>query len=519
MPKKKKGKNRKSTTLKVQPRFWVDGILALVFVIVLNIFVGSFVYKIDFTEDERYSLSSESEAVLEKLTSELKITYFTSEEYPQNMIPVVNAIQDMLIEIEDANNENITVETVFPNDSEESKRLAEEFEVPPLTYNVIEDTGASTSEGYSGLAFVYRDRQIAIPIVTNISSLEYDILSLVRKISSNDRTTVGIMSKHLVQPVSQFATAIDRQYSTISVDLSNTPDVDVLVIPSVSENYSEEELYNLDQFIMNRGKVVLLIDGSIVGADFKRGALETNVHQALERYGFSIGESLVGDFASNERANRNIDGAQVQEDYPLWIKIVEGLSGSHPIGLGIRSVLIPWATELAVDSEREVKFAIKTTGSGYAFTADELPNASPENIFEPSVQLQGEKQIGAYTGGRAESFFVENTEVQKEGYMSSTEDATFFVITSSSMVSDPFLRSSALNANLVLNGLDYMIGGDNLASVRQKSRIDRPLDQDINKDIFRYGSIVAAAGSVLVFMGVVGLYRKRISQKSKKKYV
>lgn len=519
MPKKKKEKNQKSTTLKIQPRFWVDGLLALVFVVLLNVFVASFVYKVDFTEDKRYSLSGESEVILERLSSELKITYFTSEEYPQNMIPVVNAVQDMLIEIEDANDENITVEIVFPNNDESAKNLAEEFQVPPLTYNVIEDTGASTSEGYSGLAFVYRDRQIAIPVVTDVSSLEYDIMSLVRKISSNDRTTVGIMSKHLVQPIGQFATSIDRQYSTISVDLSNIPDVDVLVVPGVSEDYSDVELYNLDQYILRRGKAIFLIDGSIVGSDFERGTLETNVHEALESYGISIGKDFIGDFASNERTNRTVSGSQVVEDYPLWIKIVEGLGGQHPIGLGIRSVLIPWATELTINSERQVDFSISTTDAAYAFSAEELPNTSPENLFAPSTQLQEKKQIGAFTSGPVRSFYVEKPDAQNEDFIEKSDDASLFVITSSSMIADPFLKTSSLNANLVLNGLDYMIGGENLASVRQKSRIDRPLDGEANRDIFRYGSVAAAASSVLVLMGVVGLYRRRISQKSKKRYV
>ena len=514
-------KKKKNTTIKMQPRLWLDGLFAFIVVVLINVFVFGYFIKIDVTQDKRFSLSSVSREIIENIDGDFKIKYFTSKEYPQNMIPTVNAIEDALGEIEDLGGGNIKVEKLYPKDEEDAKKQAEDFQIKPLSFNVIEDDKTLTSEGYSGLTFLYRDRQISIPVIADEKGLEYEIISIVEKISSNSGDTVGIVSIGVSQRSTGFLGLINRQYDILNVSLEEVPDVDLLIVPGVSGDYSNEELYNLDQFILRKKKVVFLIDGHVIDQEsFERSDLNTNVHKLLSSYGISVESGVVGDFESNERAVLNEEGGQVTQDYPLWIKLSSGIDRGHPITSGLRSFIMPWSSELHISAEEDVQLRLYSSDSSYAFTGDELKFVSPKSVYEPSRPQQSKKLIGIFTNGKKGSFFVEDGAFNaREGFISDAEDVELFVVGSSSMISNNFLRTNPENAGMILNAVDYMIDGESLAEVRNKTLIERSLESQAKKDNLMFSSIASTSILVFVIMALVFFWRRYLSNKAKKNYV
>lgn len=518
---KNKSKKKPRNTVKIQSRLWLDGLLAFLVVVLMNVFVFGYLVKIDVTQDNRYSFSPVSKEIIEDISGDFKIKYFTSKEYPQDMIPTVNAIGDALEEIEDIGGGNIQIETLYPKDDEDAKKQAEDFQIPPLTYNVIEDDKASTSDGYSGLTFLYRDRQIAIPILTNEANLEYQLISIIKKVSSTENLSVGFVTVHQIQSTSSFQSTVQRQYNVYNVNLESVPDVDVLVVAGAREDFTEEELYNLDQYILGKKKVIFLVDGAgIDGKTFDYTEISTNVHDFIRQYGFEIEPGFIADFSSHERVSVNEAGGQTTQDYPLWVKVDSTLNREHPITSGIRSFVIPWGSEVVLTDGVLPEFEISSTSSSYVFTQDELSNYAPKNIYEPSKQLQEPRRLGAYTKAGEESYFSGRSDFnQREGFIGHAEDVEILVVGSSSIVGNGFMKSNPLNANMLLSTVDYMLNQDTLSEVREKSVFDRPLNPSAQKQDSMLFSILAVSALVVTLMVAMLSVRKYLSFKARKRYV
>lgn len=199
--------------------------------------------------------------------------------------------------------------------------------------------------------------------------------------------------------------ALQQEYEVRTLDLSTgqvPPDVDVLVIVA-PENWSDQERYAVDQYLMRGGAVVVASGAYKIALDpFTNGLtvspLLEGIAPLLEHYGIKIETSLVLD-KQNEAfpipVERQVGGFRVQEiqamAYPFFVDVrPDGMARQHPIVSNLPAVTLNWSSPLVIDeakhTERELTVLLQSTAQSWTIAGDpESPWNQPE--VRPNFQL------------------------------------------------------------------------------------------------------------------------------------
>ena len=95
--------------------------------LLLNLVAGQLFFRLDFTEDGRYTLSNGSKDILKSLTEQDKlvtVTAYFSSNLPPELSRVGEDLKDLLAEYENYSNGQLVYEFIDPSRSEEAKQKA-----------------------------------------------------------------------------------------------------------------------------------------------------------------------------------------------------------------------------------------------------------------------------------------------------------------------------------------------------------------------------------------------------------
>lgn len=480
----------------------IRAVIILIIAIAINIALKDVYAVIDLTEDGRFSLSEDSIASINAIEDEpVSITFFSSKDLPQNMVAVDQGVRDVLSQYATIGGEQINIINRYPNSNEEDEKIANEKEIPKLKYNVVEDTGFEVTSGYSAVLIEYQDNQELIPIVTSTSNLEYQITNDIRKLTNPVKKKIGIVKNHTYISQQLLGALLGEEHEVIPVNIGDiTNDLDVVIISGINEDLSEDEQRAFDQFVLSGKPVIAFIDGAVINVeDLSLSKNESNLIDMFNSYGVEITNTLAADFDSHDTITYTDQGSQLRKEYPLWVRPDTGINRSHPIASSIRTFTLPWSSELRINNEN-IEQLISTSNRGYAFNFEELPNVSPETVFQPPVPSLDQIVLGAHINGEISSHLNQGE----------TGSADIVLIGSAHIVQDAFLRSSPANALFIRNTVEFMAGGDSLSELRSKSVIDRPLQlKQSEKFGQKIKSISVGTGTFLLIGVLVAGVKKR----------
>lgn len=132
----------------------------------------------------------------------------------------------------------------------------------------------------------------------------------IHKLSNTNRKRVGLLRGHGELDSLEFASfnnALIEQYDVFQVYLNRKATVtgyDLLVVAKPTQPFSEQDKYKLDQYIMQGGNVLFLLDR--LDADMNRTSEEDylafpydlNLDDQLFKYGVRINPDLIQDRVS-----------------------------------------------------------------------------------------------------------------------------------------------------------------------------------------------------------------------------
>ena len=90
--------------------------------------------------------------------------------------------------------------------------------VQPVEIRVLEDDQQQTKRAYMCIAIRYQESSEVIPVVQNIATLEYDITTLIRKMTRS-KTLLGVIHDHEESKIQQLQTVLSQIYDVRSVEL------------------------------------------------------------------------------------------------------------------------------------------------------------------------------------------------------------------------------------------------------------------------------------------------------------
>ncbi|GAA3782152.1 gliding motility-associated ABC transporter substrate-binding protein GldG [Flavobacterium ginsengiterrae] len=307
--------------------------ITIFILIVLNVLGSLFFHRFDLTKDKRYTLSPTSLKIVKQIKNPLSIKIYMQGELPADFRRLQQETKQLLEEFQAYNN-NIVFEFVNPMENEdESMEMIKSLYQKGLTpVNITVDDKGKQSQAmvFPWAIAVYNNKEVNIPLLKNIMGastsqkvigsiqhLEYSIADAINKVTKDRQKKVAIIKGNgelseihigkLLRQIKESYYIGPFTLDSVAKDPNGTLDAlkkyDLAIISKPTENFSDEEKQVLDQFIMNGGKMLWLIDQ--VAADMDSlyndaGATlayprELNLNDMFFKYGFRINPDLVKD--------------------------------------------------------------------------------------------------------------------------------------------------------------------------------------------------------------------------------
>jgi gliding-associated putative ABC transporter substrate-binding component GldG len=307
--------------------------ITIFILVVLNVIGTLFFKRFDLTKDKRYTLSPTSLGIVKQVTNPLSIKIYMAGELPADFRRLQQETKQLLEEFQ-AYNKNIVFEFVDPLENEdESDALTKSLFQKGLTpVNITVDDKGKQSQAmvFPWAVAVYNNKEVNIPLLKNIMGasttqkvigsiqhLEYSIADAINKITKNKQKKVAVLRGngelkeiHIAKMLMQIKESyyigpftLDSVAKDPNGTLNALKKYDLAIISKPTEKFSDEEKEVLDQFIMNGGKTLWLVDQ--VAADMDSlyndaGATlayprDLNLNDMFFKYGFRINPDLVKD--------------------------------------------------------------------------------------------------------------------------------------------------------------------------------------------------------------------------------
>jgi len=360
----------------------------------LNI-IGNFFYtSLDLTEEKRYTLTAPTKKLLKELDDVVYVQVLLEGEFPAGFKRLQKASKEILddfrsvsgyieYEFEDPIPKTLPVEEKnarikqLRNDGLRAKNLVirdgnEQKNMRFYPYAVLNYKGRSIPVDLVGEDIPGMSAQEALN--NAIGLLEYKLANAIQKLQVARKPVIAFTSSHGELP---FPNTQDiRKELSAFYDVGNlildsliqiNPEISVLIVAKPRQPFSEKDKFKLDQYVMNGGKVIWLIDALDVHLDSLKGSGQYtpypltdnlfNLEDLLFKYGARINNSLVLDL-QNTRIPQIIDERGTPQLFPWYYHLVALPNQEHPITKSLGPVNLLFAN--TIDSIR-TKTAVSKT--------------------------------------------------------------------------------------------------------------------------------------------------------------
>lgn len=500
-------------------------------VIAVNL-LGLFLFsRLDITDERLYSLSDASKRLAESFDDPVVCKLYFSEEIPAPYNANARYLKDQLYEYRAYSGGQLRFEFIDPvktNREQEAQTLG----IPPLQVQAIEKDKMELKKVYMGLAFLYEDKKEVIPVVQSTRNLEYEISSALRKVTSKDIPTVGLLSGHGQPEVGSgleiLSQALGQLFQTRTVRIAPgeliDPQIDVLLVIGPSESLGSWDQYALDQYLMRGGRMAVLYDPVITRLQDQQAMdRQTNWPGFLAYYGIRFKPGLVID----SRCARI--GVTQQQGFMRFQNIVEYpfmpqvslFNPDHLVGKDLDAVDFPFISPLdsTAAEEKGLTFVPICWSSERSGVRSAPYDISPMQQFLQADFNQPRQILAAAITGTFRTAFPSgpppDSAINSAVLPPSVKDVTdnrVIVVGDAECVTDNGMRSPA-NVAFIMNIVDWLTQEEGLISIRSRNVTVRPLDEvsEGNRTLIKYANVFGPPLLVVVF----GLWRWQARRRSK----
>lgn len=429
-----------------------------VFSLIILFFVSSnFLWRLDLTSDKRYSVSVVSREVVAGIDRPVEIELFLAGEIEPGLrklqteifekIAVLNAFAPKPIRVK------VTNPAAFSSEKQRNEFQSELIRkgVKPVSFQRKTKEGSLQARYiFPGALIRIGNREIAVNFLKNnpdfnyevnfnhsVEGVEFELVNAFQKLLREKRNTVAFLEgqgEFNRYEVLDFASALtgDFEVKRITVpQLEASPDsVQILIIAGPTEPFAEKEKFVIDQFIMQGGKVVWLIDPVQVNTDsLSNGYLtfafprDLNLSDQLFKYGVRLNYELLQDVdCARILVNTAPPGENAQWNlFPWYYSPALIPSDSHPLSRNLNRVYTEFVSSIdTLPGGKNLKKSVILTTSPYARKVKSPSTVSLENIKNPPARELFNVPfipVGVLIEGKFPSVF-QNRMVENLGYSS-----------------------------------------------------------------------------------------------------
>ena len=339
-------------------------------------------FRIDLTEEKRYSLHPSTLKLLEGIDRPLHVDILlTGEQLPGGMRRLQKSIEETVRTFNAYSAENITVSYFDPLEVTDS--LKEEFiytladyGIRPTNLFVNKATGqqeqlifpgilVSDDTYETGALILKGERGMSAEQTLNasIENLEFELSQAIQKLLNPQKTALAMIIGHGELAEDDgfgMVEALNGRYELFKVPMEQAKKVEDLssfaavFILGPDSTYSDRELFLLDQYVMGGGNLVVAAEGA--NLDLSQlagdGALalpqENSLDRLLFRYGIRVNKDLIQDlnFGVIPVMGGNFGNQEQLVPLPWPYHFQAGRMYSHPITKGLDQVNFRYSSSL-----------------------------------------------------------------------------------------------------------------------------------------------------------------------------
>jgi len=334
----------------------VSLVLLLAILAGINYIASLFFFQIDLTEDKRYTLSDATKEMVKTVDQPIVIENLFNGDYSASFKRLQKATVEKIRDFQSLNSEIEIVNTVPGEGGEaEIKALRERLKnqnIAPTSIRVQQDGKQVEATAYPVLLVHAGEKTVKVNLLENdipgassdvvinnsVSLLEYKIANAINKVSTTKKPIVMFTQGHgelSDLELSDFYRSLSENYQVGRMELDKArfidPNVQVLIIPKPKTAFSNDDKLKIDQFIMNGGKTMWLIDklnidldsiqssGQTGAPSFVPAAYPLNIDDLLFKYGIRIKSNLLMDLeCSKIPMVTGKLGNAADINYPRW---------------------------------------------------------------------------------------------------------------------------------------------------------------------------------------------------------
>jgi len=536
-------------------------------VLFINILANSFYTHFDLTEEKRFTLTRPTREMLEGLKDRIYVRILLEGEFPAGFKRLQTATREML---DDFRSVSGYIDYQFENPNEGStdeinarrKALLEEG-VAPINLRVSEQGERKQQLIYPVAVFHFGSRKIPVSLLENqsptlmpdvvvnnsVSLLEYKFANAIKKLLTPTRPVILFTQGHGELDDMQTADlerSLSQFYETARIHLDSTiqikPDAcALLIVAKPRSEFSERDKFKIDQYVMQGGKVLWMIDRLNASLDSLRTRprfvptdYPLNLEDMLFRYGVRLQPDLVLDMECSKikLVVGQIGNAPQFDVFPWYYHPAVLPTGRHPVVKNLDRVDLHFCSSIdTIRTKTPVNKTILLRSSRYSrlqFSPVDLNFEMLKYEADPAVFNKGPQNLGVLLEG----VFPSNYEnrVSEEMFAGLKQAGIEFrnasvptrmIVISDGDVAANFVRdrekqewfplgynnfenATYANKELILNAIEYLVDASGVIEARSKEVKLRLLDTVRAQDEQTQWQVINL-GLPLVFLGLFGV--------------
>ena len=422
---------------------WIRVTLVLGLLIALNV-ISSFVNGyIDLTEDKRFTLTDPTIEVVDNIDEYVYIKVLLDGDFPSGFKRLQIATKDLLDEFKGINNK---IQYVFedPTEGDKQQKLDRREElaklgIVPTSLQYYDGTQTVTKAIYPFAIINLSNRQVAIPLLeeqqpgvdeniilnNSVSLLEYKFADALQKVQDVEPKNI-VFTKGNGELELKNTYALEKQlrkfHNTGRIDLDSVThlsnEIDLLIIAAPTQPYSVKDQFKIDQYLMNGGKIIWLIESLDADLDsiskykyYVPRDINHGLGDLLFKYGVRIQPNLILDLESTRIPQIvGMQGDKPQTQLFMWpYHPAIYPESKHPIVKNLDRINMFFPSSIdTLKTEGNVRKTILLKSSPYSrlqFNPVRLNFEILKTPFNPEKFTDGYQPVSVLLEGEFESAF------------------------------------------------------------------------------------------------------------------
>jgi len=361
-------------------------VLLVIALVAINVLSNNVFKRFDLTEDKRYTLSASAIEIIDAAESPIVVDIFLEgEDFPSEFRRLQNETKQLLEEFQ-AVNSHVVFNFINPlaDDATRERNIQQLTQrgLKPMQLSVQENGKSTQAVIFPWALASYNERTVTIPLVKNkigasqqelvsnsVQHLEYAFADGFSKLTKPKRRKIAILKgnaqledKYIANFVKKLGEyyyiapfTLDSVASNPQNTLKSMSSYDLIISAKPTQAFTEAEKLVLDQYTMNGGKSLWLVDAVAMEKDSLYNPAGTNYAVSRDlnltdfffKYGVRINPYMVSTLYSAPITLAMGEGSESQFQHLQWpYSPLSGSNSTHPIVNNLNLVKFDFANQI-----------------------------------------------------------------------------------------------------------------------------------------------------------------------------